>query len=89
LQWLYPNELSPPAIRASAVGAAMSLSRIGTVVSTYALPLFMQQHGISATMLVGAGISLVGLLVSVMMAPETRGLTLEETSQMSLRRSRG
>ncbi|AKH88331.2 MFS transporter [Edwardsiella tarda] len=89
LQWLYPNELFPTAIRASAVGAAMSLSRIGTVVSTYALPLFMQQHGISATMLVGAGISLVGLLVSVMMAPETRGLTLEETSQMSLRRSRG
>lgn len=82
LQWLYPNELFPTAIRASAVGAAMSLSRIGAVVSTYALPLFMQQYGISATMLVGAGISLFGVLVSVMMAPETRGLSLGKTSRM-------
>ncbi|MEA7614659.1 hypothetical protein ONO57_27025, partial [Salmonella enterica subsp. enterica serovar Anatum] len=30
LQWLYPNELFPTDIRASAVGVIMSLSRIGT-----------------------------------------------------------
>lgn len=84
LQWLYPNELFPTAIRASAVGAAMSLSRIGTVISTYALPLFMQQHGISATMLVGAGISLFGLAISVILAPETRGMSLEQTSKIKL-----
>lgn len=84
LQWLYPNELFPTAIRASAVGAAMSLSRIGTVISTYALPLFMLQHGISTTMLVGAGISLFGMVVSILIAPETRGLSLEKTSQMEL-----
>lgn len=34
LQWLYPNELFPTDIRASAVGVIMSLSRIGTIVST-------------------------------------------------------
>ncbi|WP_179038453.1 MFS transporter [Limnobaculum xujianqingii] len=84
LQWLYPNELFPTAIRASAVGAAMSLSRIGTMISIYGLPLFMQQYGISATMLVGAGVSLFGLLVSVILAPETRGMSLEQTSQMKL-----
>lgn len=38
LQWLYPNELFPTDIRASAVGVIMSLSRIGTIVSTQALP---------------------------------------------------
>ncbi|XNM61519.1 MFS transporter [Escherichia coli] len=32
LQWLYPNELFPTDIRASAVGVIMSLSRIGTIV---------------------------------------------------------
>ncbi|QYK11846.1 MFS transporter [Shewanella rhizosphaerae] len=82
LQWLYPNELFPTEIRASAVGAVMSFSRIGTIVSTYGLPLFMATYGISATLLVGAAISLLGLLVSVFMAPETKGLTLETTSSV-------
>lgn len=84
LQWLYPNELFPTHIRASAVGAAMSLSRIGTVISTFALPLFMQQHGIEMTMLAGAGVSLFGMVVSIFLAPETRGLSLDKTSQMEL-----
>lgn len=80
LQWLYPNELFPTEIRASAVGAVMSFSRIGTIISTYCLPLFMASYGISATLLVGAAISLLGMLVSVFMAPETKGLALETTS---------
>lgn len=73
LQWLYPNELFPTDIRASAVGVIMSLSRIGTIVSTWALPIFINNYGISNTMLMGAGISLFGLLISVAFAPETRG----------------
>ncbi|RTR39181.1 MFS transporter [Shewanella canadensis] len=82
LQWLYPNELFPTEIRASAVGAVMSFSRIGTIVSTYALPVYMATYGISSTLLVGAAISLIGLVVSVFMAPETKGLTLETTSSV-------
>lgn len=87
LQWLYPNELFPTDIRASAVGVIMSLSRIGTILSTWALPIFITKYGISHVMLMGAGISLVGLLISIAFAPETRGLTLAETSTMTLRRS--
>ncbi|MEI3230945.1 MAG: MFS transporter [Gordonibacter pamelaeae] len=33
LQWLYPNELFPTEVRASAVGIAIAFSRIGTVVT--------------------------------------------------------
>ena len=47
LQWLYPNELFPTDIRASAVGVIMSLSRIGTIVSTWTLPIFINNYGIS------------------------------------------
>jgi len=82
LQWLYPNELFPTEIRASAVGAVMSFSRIGTIISTYALPIYMATYGISSTLLAGAGISLIGLVVSIFMAPETKGLTLETTSSV-------
>lgn len=84
LQWLYPNELFPTDIRASAVGIIMSISRIGTVISTWALPVFITRYGISAVMLIGALISLVGLVVSVLFAPETRGLSLSQTGKMTI-----
>ena len=86
LQWLYPNELFPTDIRASAVGAAMALSRIGTVIAMYVLPGFLSTHGTRATMVAGAVISAVGLLVAIPFAPETRGLTLGESSQLRLGR---
>lgn len=80
LQWLYPTELFPTEIRASAMGVATALSRIGTVVSTYILPSFLSNHGSAATMMAGAVISLLGLVVSILWAPETKGLNLSETS---------
>ncbi|WP_042350638.1 MFS transporter [Bacillus massiliigorillae] len=85
LQWLYPNELFPTDIRASAVGAAMAFSRIGTVLSTYALPIFMSAYGIGATMLVGTIITVIGLIISIAMAPETKGLLLAESSSVNLK----
>lgn len=75
-------------IRASAVGVIMSLSRIGTIVSTWALPIFINNYGISNTMLMEAGISLFGLLISVAFAPETRGMSLAQTSNMTIRGQR-
>jgi len=85
MQWLYPNELFPTDIRASAVGAAMAFSRIGTVISTYALPLFLAAQGIGTTMLVGAIISCVGLVISIVMAPETKNRPLSETSSLEFK----
>lgn len=84
LQWLYPNELFPTDIRASAVGAAMAFSRIGTIISTYVLPGFLLLHGSRATLAVGAAISAIGLTVSVLFAPETRDLTLDESAALPL-----
>lgn len=86
LQWLYPNELFPTEIRASAVGAAMAFSRIGTVISTYVLPSFLANNGTQATMVAGAVISGLGLVVSVFFAPETKGLTLTESAALPLGR---
>ncbi|MRS13330.1 MFS transporter [Enterobacteriaceae bacterium RIT691] len=86
LQWLYPNELFPTDIRASAVGVIMSISRVGTVISTWALPVFISRYGISTVMLIGAFISLVGLIVSILFAPETRGLSLTQAGNISLQR---
>ena len=82
LQWLYPNEMFPTEVRATAVGVAIAIRRIGVVVSTSGLPLFLAAYGIGPTMLTGAGLLVFALVLSVFMAPETRGLTLGEASSL-------
>jgi MFS transporter, putative metabolite transport protein len=82
LQWLYPNEMFPTEVRATAVGVAIAISRIGVVVSTYGMPLFLDAYGIGPTMLAGAGLLVVALVLSIFMAPETRGLTLAQASSL-------
>lgn len=85
LQWLYLNELFPTQVRASAMGVAMAFSRIGTVFSIYLLPGLISTRGIEAVMLMGAGISALGALVSILFAPETKGLTLAAASSVERR----
>ncbi|MFI9824159.1 MFS transporter [Streptomyces sp. NPDC052013] len=80
LEWTYPNELFPTSIRATAGGVATSISRVGAAAGTYLLPISLDRLGIGATMLIGAGITGVGWLVSFAWAEETRGRTLAETS---------
>ncbi|MCL2782622.1 MAG: MFS transporter [Propionibacteriaceae bacterium] len=82
LQWLYPNELFPTEVRATAVGVAIAISRIGVVVSTYGLPLFLEKYGIGPTMLIGCGLLVIALVMSIIMAPETRGMTLAQASSL-------
>lgn len=89
LQWLYPNELFPTEIRASAVGVAIGFSRIGTVISTYGLPLVLESLGLGPTMLIGAALVGIGFVMSYFFAPETRGKTLYEASQIGGVQTRG
>lgn len=89
LQWLYPNELFPTEIRASAVGVAIGFSRIGTVISTYGLPIALEAFGLGPTMLMGAALVGIGLVMSYFFAPETRGKTLREASQIGGVQTRG
>jgi len=82
LQWIYPNELFPTEVRGSAVGLASSLSRIGAAIGTYLVPQALTHLGIGTTMIVAAAITLVGAVVSLAWAPETRGRTLGESSAL-------
>ena len=80
LQFVYPNELFPTEIRASAVGLASSLSRIGAAIGTYLVPFALVHLGIGTTMLVAAGVTLFGFAASWKMAPETKHCSLEDSA---------
>jgi len=80
LQFIYPNELFPTDLRATGMGLAMSASRIGAAAGTLLLPTVLIRFGSATGLLIAGGISLVGLVVSVLMAPETRGVSLGATS---------
>ena len=80
LDWVYPNELFPTEIRAAGVGLATSISRLGPILGTFALPSYLEAFGIQTTMLTMVGIIGIGLLACIFMAPETRGLNLAEAS---------
>ncbi|MBM7341950.1 MFS transporter [Pantoea coffeiphila] len=83
LELVYPNELFPTEVRAFAVGMGSSLSRIGSAAGTWLVPYSLATLGIGHTMYAAAAVSVLGLLVSVWLAPETKGMTLEKAASLS------
>ncbi|MGW7492514.1 MFS transporter [Streptomyces sp. NPDC054786] len=79
LQAIYPSELFPTAVRGTANGFATGISRIGAAIGTYGAPLLLARSTRLA-MLAGALIALAGWAASLVLAPETRGLTLREAA---------
>ncbi|MFJ5227354.1 MFS transporter [Streptomyces sp. NPDC088400] len=81
LQFVYPSELFPTDLRATGVGIATAMSRVGSAASTFLLPLATVDLGVRGTLGIGLAITLVGLGVSVFLAPETKDLGLAEASE--------
>lgn len=86
LTTIYPSELFPTEIRAFGVGVSTAISRIGAFLGTFALPSVLAMFGVGATMLIMAGITVLGLALSVALAPETKGQSLAEASSVSLKK---
>ena len=82
LQWIYPSELFPTEIRATALGIATSVSRIGAAVGTFLFPIGLLHLGVSNLMLLVSATCFLGWAQSFVSAPETRGLALKETSSI-------
>lgn len=78
LEVVYPNELFPTEIRATAVGFGTAISRVGSAASTYLMPVAIVSFGAAGSLLIGAVISLVGLVATFLLAPETANKSLHE-----------
>jgi MFS transporter, putative metabolite transport protein len=84
LETVYPSELFPTDLRATGVGFAASMSRVGAAVGTFLLPLSLDHLGTQITMAIGIAVLLLGALVSWAWAPETRHLMLASASEGDL-----
>lgn len=77
---VYPGEIFPTEIRGIGTGFSAAVSRIGAALGTFLLPWSMANLGSSVSMLIAAGIALVGAGLSQWLAPETRGKSLTESA---------
>lgn len=82
LTLVYPNEIFPTEMRAVAVGIGTSFSRIGAAAGTYLVPASLSGIGVANTLYVAAAITLIGLVVSWLYAPETCAMSLQEAAAL-------
>jgi putative MFS transporter len=80
LTGVYPGEVFPTEVRCVGTGFAAAVSRIGAGLGTFLLPWAMVNLGPATSMLIAAGIALVGAGLSQWLAPETKGKSLTETA---------
>jgi MFS transporter, putative metabolite transport protein len=73
IEFVYPPEIFDTHIRATGVGFAAAFSRISAAGVTYFLPYLLQEFGFQATLIMMAAFPLLGLIVSIIWAPETKG----------------
>lgn len=79
---VYPPELFPTQVRSTAIGSLTSISKMGGAIASFLFPIGLESFGLSAVFIAGAVISMIGLVVSAIMAPETKGMSLEESSSL-------
>ncbi|MCK1993259.1 MFS transporter [Peribacillus muralis] len=77
---VFPAESFPTEIRSSGVGLATAISRLGSAIGTFLLPIGIATMGIQFTMLFLTAVLIIGAIVSIAWAPETKSLTLSEAS---------
>ncbi len=77
LELVYPSELFPTGVRASATGFAAAVSRVGAFLGTFVLPIALARWGPVPVMWACAGLSAAGLLLALLWAPETRACVLD------------
>ena len=80
--WVYPNELFPTHVRGTAMGFITAVTRIVAAVGTFMFPFILSQWGLAVTLYICGGLFLLGWLLSVVMAPETRNMNLAEASAL-------
>lgn len=80
LNFVYPTELYPTGIRATGMGFATSVSRIGSLLGVLVFPGMIAAWGQQVALGFFFAVAVLALIICLLLAPETNGRTLEELS---------
>jgi MFS transporter, PHS family, inorganic phosphate transporter len=79
--FVYPSEIFPVKVRTTGHGIAAAVGKLGGFVGVFTFPFFMEWHGLPAAEGAAAIVSILGLTVTILLLPETKGKSLEELSE--------
>ena len=78
--FVYPAELFPVEARTTGHGIASATGKLGGFIGVFLFPILLSAGGLFAAESMAAGVSVLGIFVTVFMLPETKGKSLEEIS---------
>jgi PHS family inorganic phosphate transporter-like MFS transporter len=79
--FVYPSEIFPVKVRTTGHGISAAMGKIGGFFGVFTFPFFMHWHGLPAAEGAAAIVSFMGLGVTALLLPETKGKSLEEISE--------
>jgi PHS family inorganic phosphate transporter-like MFS transporter len=77
--FVLPGELFPTRFRATGHGISAGVGKLGAFIGVFLFPVFQHSLGLRGTLLLTAGISVIGALLTLVL-PEPAGRSLEEIS---------
>jgi MFS transporter, PHS family, inorganic phosphate transporter len=77
--FVMPSELFPVTMRATGHGISAGVGKLGAFIGVFLFPLLSSSLGLRGTLLLTAGVSVLGLLLSLVL-PEPAGRSLDEVS---------
>ena len=78
--FVYPAELFPVEGRTTGHGVAAAAGKLGGFIGVFLFPILLSAGGLIAAESSAAVVSVLGILVTIFMLPETKGKSLEELS---------
>ena len=78
--FVYPAELFPVKGRTTGHGIAAATGKVGGFIGVFTFPILMAWNGLLAAEMAAAIASVLGIIVTLTMLPETKGKSLEELS---------
>jgi MFS family permease len=82
--FVFPSEVFPVTVRGLGFGISASAGKFGAAIAAFLFPVLLVQLHLSGTMGLLAGISVLGVVLTLLALRESKGLTLREASQEAL-----
>ncbi len=79
--FIYPAEVFAAGTRTTGHGIASATGKLGGFIGVFLFPILMRWRGLPGAEAAAAVVSVLGVAVTVLMLPETKGKTLEELNE--------